>query len=549
MPALADEIATAGRGEHRPFTAVSTGPALPDAALAALAADLASTERGLIVCGPQDDPALAPAVARLAAALGYPLLADGLSQTRSGPHDRALVIDTFDAFLRDDATCRALAPEVVLRFGAPPTSKPLAQYLARYPASRHLLIDGVAAWHPDPPSSPPTCCTPTPSPSATLWRIVSAQASPRAAYGPPPGSISPRARAAIDARLAASDDFSEGASSPNSPRSCRTARPSTPGTACRCATSTPFSRRATAPCAASRTGAQIASTASTQRARRRGGQSGAGRARHWRPILLPRPQRPARREAAPPARGPIVVVNNDGGGIFSFLPQASTVNDRFEQLFGTPIGLDYAAAAASTVHLPPRQRLVRFHRRRQRHRGGSALDRRSLHRAREQRRPTPRRLEAVSQALAQPAHRTRRRERPSRCTSESLVRSYLPLSSREKAAAGGGVSLSRLTTRSTHRQDAMPHLTLNGLDYHYTVHGAGPALILLHGFTGSAANWTRHIERFAGDFTCIAVDLPGHGAAASPADPPATRWSAWWLTSPPSAPISASTMPPGSATR
>jgi len=65
----------------------------------------------------------------------------------------------------------------------------------------------------------------------------------------------------------------------------------------------------------------------------------------------------------------------------------------------------------------------------------------------------------------------------------------------------------------------MPHLTLNGLDYHYTVNGAGPALFLLHGFTGSAASWPRHIERYAGDFTCIAVDLPGHGATASPADP------------------------------
>ena len=36
----------------------------------------------------------------------------------------------------------------------------------------------------------------------------------------------------------------------------------------------------------------------------------------------------------------IVVLDNDGGGIFSFLPQASTLpSDRFEQLFGTPHGV------------------------------------------------------------------------------------------------------------------------------------------------------------------------------------------------------------------
>src|SRR5690606_17879597 len=36
----------------------------------------------------------------------------------------------------------------------------------------------------------------------------------------------------------------------------------------------------------------------------------------------------------------IVVINNDGGGIFSFLPQAEHPK-RFELLFGTPVGLDF----------------------------------------------------------------------------------------------------------------------------------------------------------------------------------------------------------------
>lgn len=44
----------------------------------------------------------------------------------------------------------------------------------------------------------------------------------------------------------------------------------------------------------------------------------------------------------------VVVVDNDGGGIFSFLPQASTLqHDCFEQLFGTPLGTDVAALAAA----------------------------------------------------------------------------------------------------------------------------------------------------------------------------------------------------------
>jgi len=44
----------------------------------------------------------------------------------------------------------------------------------------------------------------------------------------------------------------------------------------------------------------------------------------------------------------VVVVDNDGGGIFSFLPQATALDTAdFEQLFGTPLGTDVVAVATA----------------------------------------------------------------------------------------------------------------------------------------------------------------------------------------------------------
>jgi 2-succinyl-6-hydroxy-2,4-cyclohexadiene-1-carboxylate synthase len=47
-----------------------------------------------------------------------------------------------------------------------------------------------------------------------------------------------------------------------------------------------------------------------------------------------------------------------------------------------------------------------------------------------------------------------------------------------------------------------------------------PALVLLHGFTGSAAGWGSHLDTFAADgFRVIALDLLGHGQSEAPRDP------------------------------
>src|SRR5690606_13593165 len=110
-----------------------------------LAAALIEAERGLIICGPHDDPALAPLIVELAERLGYPIVADPLSQLRNGAHSKQLVIDSYDSFLRVEAVKEELVPDVLLRFGAMPVSKPLLQYMNKHTEARHIVID-EAGW-------------------------------------------------------------------------------------------------------------------------------------------------------------------------------------------------------------------------------------------------------------------------------------------------------------------------------------------------------------------------------------------------------------------
>jgi 2-succinyl-5-enolpyruvyl-6-hydroxy-3-cyclohexene-1-carboxylate synthase len=115
-------------------------------ALDHLAQWLQAGRRGLIICGPQDNPAFADAVVALAKRWNVPLLADPLSQVRSRPHNCEHVVDTYDLFLRDRRLWAQLTPDVVLRFGATPTSKVLGQFLQSCSESRQIVVTAEEGW-------------------------------------------------------------------------------------------------------------------------------------------------------------------------------------------------------------------------------------------------------------------------------------------------------------------------------------------------------------------------------------------------------------------
>ncbi|GAB7093332.1 2-succinyl-5-enolpyruvyl-6-hydroxy-3-cyclohexene-1-carboxylic-acid synthase [Halolamina litorea] len=144
-----DGTAPAGVGGASPpaFVERSQGvPELPDTAVRALADDL-GVERGLIVAGPADPHEVDPeAVVALAHATGFPILADPLSGLRFGGHTRvAPVLGGYDAYLDEAVTENWPDPEAVLRIGASPTSKPLRKYLARTGGDQ-FVVDPAGKW-------------------------------------------------------------------------------------------------------------------------------------------------------------------------------------------------------------------------------------------------------------------------------------------------------------------------------------------------------------------------------------------------------------------
>ncbi len=116
--------------------------------VAALTTLVQQHERGLIVCGPgRATPEFARAVVALAKATGYPILADPLAGLRFGAAaESGLVLGGYESYLRGGTPPWGGA-DLVLRFGAVPTSKWLNSYLEQEPPAHvvHVRANGIWA--------------------------------------------------------------------------------------------------------------------------------------------------------------------------------------------------------------------------------------------------------------------------------------------------------------------------------------------------------------------------------------------------------------------
>ena len=152
LPPIAqrDPIAWYGRPDNLPYVTVqeTSHSTLSIEAITQLATQLETIQHGLFVVGPNDDAALAEPLLQLAERLGYPILADPLSQLRNDLHEqqRANIITSYDAFLRNTTFTERVAPELIVRIGPMPTSKPFLLYMKRYADCPLIVVDGQESW-------------------------------------------------------------------------------------------------------------------------------------------------------------------------------------------------------------------------------------------------------------------------------------------------------------------------------------------------------------------------------------------------------------------
>jgi 2-succinyl-5-enolpyruvyl-6-hydroxy-3-cyclohexene-1-carboxylate synthase len=284
-------------------------------------------QRGVIVAGGRSGVAVDD-IAALADRLGWPVLADPLSPARRLPQ----AVSAFDSILRHEEFARAHAPSVVVRVGRPPASKVLSQWIRACEAPV-LQVGGPGVIDPD--HNVAAVCT-----LADLDPLGGAAGTPWLARWRHAGE---RADAAIDAVL--------GAWPLTEPTVARTLATHLPADAELVVSSSMPVRdlewfggpRARAH--ANRGANGIDGVVSTALGRALTGVTtfvliGDIALVHDTNALVA----VARREVD--LR--IVVIDNGGGGIFSFLPQATALApERFEQLFGTPHGTDLEALAAA----------------------------------------------------------------------------------------------------------------------------------------------------------------------------------------------------------
>jgi len=144
LPPLGDGQTSAIASTFRPeqfFSAVVPPPRSIEQTLPPIGSWQQCT-KGVIIAGPaepSDREAYCKAVAALSHQLGWPVLAEGLSPLRNHASLNSTLVSTYDAVLRNTERASDLVPNAVIQLGPLPISKTLRQWLNRANPQRWIV--------------------------------------------------------------------------------------------------------------------------------------------------------------------------------------------------------------------------------------------------------------------------------------------------------------------------------------------------------------------------------------------------------------------------
>jgi 2-succinyl-5-enolpyruvyl-6-hydroxy-3-cyclohexene-1-carboxylate synthase len=168
QPLPADD---SGRSHGQPYVSRRPARLQTPEGMEMLREFVASARRGVLVAGRHERlTPLGAAAAAFCAAAGWPLLADPLSGARRG----GAAIAHYDALLRDETFAAGTRPDAVLRVGDLPTSKPLRTWLSGLHEVPQMILDPEGTWQ-DPDAA--LSCSLALEPAAALWQLSDAPSS------------------------------------------------------------------------------------------------------------------------------------------------------------------------------------------------------------------------------------------------------------------------------------------------------------------------------------------------------------------------------------
>lgn len=128
---------------------ISIGQMMPtEEQIQLLAGLISEKKKGLIICGPKSPEGEFPAyISELARISKYPILADGLSGLRFNLENQPkLNISGYESFLASDLSKDLENPEIILQFGNAPISNRLQNFLAGLEKTRRIQINSFGNW-------------------------------------------------------------------------------------------------------------------------------------------------------------------------------------------------------------------------------------------------------------------------------------------------------------------------------------------------------------------------------------------------------------------